>query len=263
MSVPDDAPPLAIYCSPYGGLGLKTKSFMGARKRIEGLLAQATEVELRSVELCVIEECSRKLVERLVGPLDHETAMRGGGRDRDLGEEVAASGHAHGDLVSEAWQRFGAPGHASGHQNRGQFWVEWQWEVDEVARARSSLDAWSPYVAAHDQVMWNDRSTMVGVRAIWEGRLRVSGGRVVASPYPPSRIHAHLCGRYASAFLDLVLPHEAKTEAFLADYHAVNQALGMTVPMGGYKLCTRKKRGTGRVYRRLPPAEPEDYTDGW
>jgi hypothetical protein len=77
---------------------------------------------------------------------------------------------------------------------------------------------------------------------------------VIAAPYPRSQVHAHLRGRHASAFLDLVLPHAAATVDFLADYQAINRALGMTVPLGGYKLCAPKKKGAGRVYKRLPPA---------
>jgi len=132
------------------------------------------------------------------------------------------------------------------------FAVDWVWIVEDPARAPAMLDAFSPFAAAHDQEMYDDYSTRVSVRGIWELRLRVAGGRVVEAPFPASRVHAHLRGKHASAFLDLVLPHQSVTDEFLADYQAVNGALGMTVPVRGYKLNAPKKRGAGRVFKRLP-----------
>jgi hypothetical protein len=114
------------------------------------------------------------------------------------------------------------------------------------------MASWKPFVAANDQGMYDDYSTLVQVRGVWEARLQVAGGHVVAAPYPPSRIHAHLRGKHSSAFLDIVLPHESATDAFLADYQAVNRTLGMTVPMKGYKLNAPKKKGSGRIHKRLP-----------
>jgi hypothetical protein len=254
MLVPDSAPPLAIHCSPYGGLGLKTKSFVAARARIDGLLAGAVDVELRELSLTVHEPAGRALVETLVGPLERDTAIRGGGRQPDLAAIVAGSGHAHDEVAGEAWRLFGPPQRASGHQNRGVYAVEWEWLAEGAAHTGAPLAAWSPFVARHDQLMYNDYSTTVGLRGIWEARLRRADGSVIAAPYPRSQVHAHLRGRHASAFLDLVLPHAAATVDFLADYQAINRALGMTVPLGGYKLCAPKKKGAGRVYKRLPPA---------
>ncbi len=252
MMIPDAAPPLAIYCSPYGGLGLKTKSFVAARARIDRLLAASVDVVPDQASLAVIEPCSRALAERLAGPLERDVAMRGGGDRGDLAAVVASEAHAHDPVAAEAWQRFGVPTKASVHQSRPAFFVEWQWPVaDDPARVTQQIDAWAPFVAQHDQLMKDDYAPRLHLRAIWDHRLRLPSG-VVGAPYPPSRIHATLSGRHASAFLDLVLPHQAATAAFLADYQAVNAILGMTVPLRGFKLCAPKKRGPGRAYHRLP-----------
>jgi hypothetical protein len=253
MGVPDGAPPLAIYCSPYGGLGLKTKRFPGARARIAGLLVGATEVEQDTAELAVREPCQRDLLEALVGPLEPDVAMRSGGAARDLAAAVVAAGHVHDAVAGEAWQRFGAPTSMQANREARGFGVTWCWTVaDDLQRAPQQLDAWTPFAAAYDQLMVDDYATVVHVRCAWSARLRVAAGRVVEDPYPPSSIHAHLRGRHASAFLDIVLPHEAQTEAFFADYEAINAAIGMTIPLRGYKLCTPKKRGRGRAFKRLP-----------
>ncbi|MBK7191368.1 MAG: hypothetical protein IPH80_02730 [Myxococcales bacterium] len=254
MFVPDDAPPFALYCAPYGGLGLRARSFRAARARIDGLLAGAAEVVQTTAELSVFEPAGRALVEDLLGrPIERDTAYAGSGRATlDTTGAVRRADHAHDALAAEAWQRFGAPHTSGARQHRGVFHVEWRWLVEDAAAAAAALDAWSPFVEAHDREMLDDFATRVGVRAIWAARLRVASG-LVAAPFPPSSIHAHLRGKHASAFLDLVLPHVAATPAFDADYAAVNQALGITVPRGGYKLNAPKKRGTGRVYKRLPP----------
>lgn len=254
MFVPDDAPPFALYCAPYGGLGLRARSYRAARARIDGLLTGAAEVVLKTAELSVFEPAGRPLVEDLLGrSIDRETAYAGSGRATlDTAGAVGRAGHAHDTLAAEAWQRFGVPHTSGARQDRGAFHVEWRWLVEDPAATTAALDAWSPFVEAHDREMHDDYATRVGVRAIWEARLQVASG-LVAAPFPPSSIHAHLRGRHASAFLDVVLPHVAATPAFDADYAAVNQALGITVPRGGYKLNAPKKRGAGRVYKRLPP----------
>src|SRR4051812_33068736 len=223
MFITDDVPPLAIFCSPYGGLGLKTKSFAGARARIDGLLAVAVDVVQTAATLEVGEPASRALVERLAGPFDRGRAMGSGGRGHDLAAAVAETGHQHDEVAAEAWRRFGAPNAMAGHQERTGFWITWAWEVEDRTAAAPELDRWSSFLAAHDQRMMNDYATAIGARATWQLRLRLPGG-VVADPYPPSRISAHLCGRHASAFLDLVLPHAAATQAFLEDHAAVNRA---------------------------------------
>ncbi|MBZ0238658.1 MAG: hypothetical protein K8M05_40480 [Deltaproteobacteria bacterium] len=253
--VPDDAPPLAVYCAPYGGLGLKTKSYAKALARIRGLLAIAEEVVHATAELSVLEPASRALVEAVTGrPIERDTASVGcGSRTVDTAGAVAAQGHVHDALAGEAWRRFGAPNAVGARQQTrtGVFHVEWRWLVEDVAEAPERLDAWSPFVEANDHLMYDDYATMVEVRSVWDLRLRLRDG-LVTDPYPPSQVHAHLRGKHASAFLGLVLPHESASEGFLADYQIVNRALGMTVPMKGYKLCAPKKRGGGRVYRRLP-----------
>ena len=256
MYVPDNAPPLAIYCAPYGGLGLKTKSFAAALARIEGLLSASTEVVQDLAELTVLEPASRALVEALNGAFDRDTAGRSGGGERtDLAAAVTTHGHVHDAVAGEAWQRFGEPNRIGGRQQRGGlFFIEWRWEVTEVDVAEQRLAEFAPYVSSHDQLMFDDYSTRIEARGGWDMRLRVAGGKVVAPPYPPSSVRANLRGKHASAFLDFVLPHVAATDAFLADYQAVNRALGITVPMKGYKLCAPKKKGGGRVYKRLPDA---------
>jgi hypothetical protein len=255
MGIPDDAPPLAVYCAPYGGLGLKTKSYAKARARIDGLLDIGTETVHELAELEVIEPAVRPLVEALCGRLDHGVGISGGAgaKRTDLAAAVADHGHTFDALAAEAWRRFGEPNACGARQQRtGETFIVWTWIVNDAAQTTPALDAWSPFAAAHDQEMFDDYSTRVGVRGIWETRLMVAGGKVVAPPYPPSRIHAHLRSKHASAFLDIVLPHDAATDGFLADYQAVNRALGMTVPMKGYKLCAPKKKGDGRVYKKLP-----------
>lgn len=254
MFVPHDAPPFAIYCAPYGGLGLRARSYRAARARIDGLLAGAADVVQTTAELSVFEPAGRALVEALLGrSIDRDTAYAGSGHATlDTAGAVVRTGHAHDALAAEAWQRFGAPHTSGARQDRGAFHVEWRWLVEDATAAATALEAWSPFVDAHDREMHDDYATRVGVRAIWGARLRVASG-LVAAPFPPSSIHAHLGGKHASAFLDLVLPHVAVTPAFDADYAAVNQALGITVPRSGYKLNAPKKRGAGRVYKRLPP----------
>jgi hypothetical protein len=254
MLIPDAAPPLAVYCSPYGGLGLKTKTFLASRARIDGLLRAADDVVQTGAELEVCEPASRELVERLAGSFDRNTAMRSGGRGHDLALAVAETAHPHDEVAAEAWRRFGAPDGSAGHQEKTGFWIAWKWTSEDPAKAAAALDAWSPFAAAHDQRMMNDYATAVGARGTWTLRLRTADGRVVADPYPPSQITAHLRGRHASAVLDLVLPHAAATPAFLADYAAVNRAAGITIPLGGYKLSAPKKKGGGRALKRLPPA---------
>lgn len=252
MIVPDGAPPLALYCSPYGGLGLKTKSFLASRARIDGLLRAAVDVVQTTAELEVCEPASRALVERVLGTFERDTAVRGGGRDVDTAAAVAASGHHHDEVAAEAWRRFGAPNRTEGHNQKDGFWIGWVWTVEDPAQTAAALDAWAPFVAQHDQRMLNDYATALAARCRWTLRLRCADGTPVSAPYPPSEISANLRGRHASAFLDLVLPHAAATDAFRADYAAVNRAAGMTIPLGGYKLCAPKKRGGGRVFKRLP-----------
>jgi hypothetical protein len=255
MWIPDGAPPLALYCAPYGGLGLKTKSFAAALARIEGLLASSTSIAHQEAELTVWEPCSQAFAESVDGPLMPGTAGSSGG-----GREIAAPaallarhGHVLDALAAEAWQQFGPPTHYGRRMQRGgSSHVSWEWRVADPVRAPQQLAMWTPFATANDKGMLDDYSALVGVRSIWEARLVVAGGRAVPLEYPPSRIHANLRGKHASAFLDLVLPHDAATDAFLADYQAVNLALGITVPMKGWKLNAPKKKGGGRALKKLP-----------
>lgn len=255
MNVPDGAPPFAVYCAPYGGLGLRTKSYAAALARIEGLLASSVDVAMQSAELTVWEPASQQLVEAIDGPLEPGMAGSSGGARpfEDRAALFAQHGHTHDALGGEAWKQFGQPTHVGRRMMRGgPFHLEWQWRVEDPVRAPQRLAMWTPFASANDTGMLDDYSTLVQVRAIWELRLVVAGGRAVPLDYPPSRVHAHLRGKHASAFLDLVLPHEAATDAFLADYQAVNRAIGITMPMKGYKLCAAKKKGGGRVWKKLP-----------
>ncbi|HUQ07173.1 MAG TPA: hypothetical protein VM261_32000 [Kofleriaceae bacterium] len=255
MWIPDGAPPLALYCAPYGGLGLKTKSFAAALARIEGLLASSTSVAQQEAELTVWEPAGQALVEWVAGPLEHGIAGSSGAARTldDPAALLAKHGHVHDALAAEAWQLFGPPTHIGRRMQRGgPYHVSWEWRVTDPVRAPQQLAMWTPFATANDKGMLDDYSTLVQVRAIWEARLVVAGGRAVPIEYPPSRIHAHLRGKHASAFLDLVLPHDAATDAFLADYQAVNKALGITVPMKGWKLNAPKKKGGGRALKKLP-----------
>lgn len=255
MIVPDGAPPLAVYCAPYGGLGLKTKSYAAALARIEGLLASSVDVSHQTAELSVGEPCSQAMAEAIAGPLEHGIAgSYGAARSiADVLPLLAKHGHTHDARAAEAWKEFGEPTHVGRKMSRGgPYFLEWEWRIEDAVKAPLLMPTWTEFVSANDKAMYDDYATLVHVRAIWEMRLRVSGGRVVAAPYPPSRVHAHLRGKHASAFLDLVLPHESATDAFLADYQVVNRALGITMPMKGYKLCAAKKKGAGRTYKKLP-----------
>jgi hypothetical protein len=249
VSTPADPPPMVVFRSPYGGLGLKTKRFTAAWARIEGLLAAAADVVLTKAALVVFEPASPGLTAWRAQPrslADRDT-------EEDLAAVVTAVGHRHDEVAAEAWRRFGAPnGVELMRRANGPSWSGWNWLVTGPAAA-TSFTAWSPFVAAHDQRMVNDYAPAVELQATWTLRLRTAAGDVVADPYPSSQVRAYLRGRHACAFLDLVLPHAAATAAFMADYRAINRAAGMTIPLSGYKLSVAKKRGGGRLYKRLPP----------
>jgi hypothetical protein len=255
MGIPDDAPPLALFSSPYGGLGLKTKSFAAALARIDRLLASSTSVAHQEAELTVWEPASQAFAESIDGPLMSGTSGSSGGARPmvDHAAILAKHGHVLGALAAEAWQQFGPPTHYGRRLQRGgPSHIEWQWRIEDPVRAPQQLAMWTPFASANDKGMLDDYSTLVGVRAIWDARLVVAGGHAVPIAYPPSRIHAHLRGKHASAFLDLVLPHDAATDAFLADCQAVNKQLGITLPMGRWKLNAPKKKGGGRATKKLP-----------
>lgn len=66
-------------------------------------------------------------------------------------------------------------------------------------------------------------------------------------------INACLRGRYASAFLKVILPHGQATPAYMADYETVNEKLGMKMPLMGY-LVSAPTPGGGRTrLRRIAP----------
>ena len=77
MYCPDDAPPLTYFDAPYGGLGLKARSFDVARGRIDRLLAVSVDVALETVALTVTEPCTRAMIESVTGPLGFEGYLRG------------------------------------------------------------------------------------------------------------------------------------------------------------------------------------------
>lgn len=252
MQVEDTAPAFLYFMSPYGGLGLKTKSAAGARARIDGLLKLAGNVTVRSVELSVWEPAGRGLVEKLLGAFGPRTAYTGSGSTRDdLAMAVAAAGHTHDELVEEAWRRFGAPNAVQGRQEPNQMHIGWQWFVEKSDVSARKLDEWFPYLVAHDQLMRDEYSTRVEIHAVWRFQLRSTAGTMVAAPYPESEVAVRLRGRHASAFFDLVFPYTSLTADFLRDHDAVCKAMGLTLPIKSFRLNAPRKRGPGRVRRKV------------
>jgi hypothetical protein len=250
---PDEAPPFITFFSRYG-LGLKTRSAAAARARIDKLLPLTDEVMLESVSLSVSEPCASAFIGALFGPIERDVAFRGGGAARtDLADKVASGGHVHDAVAAEAWQRFGAPNSTQMYREKPSFYVGWTWRVEDVTQTQRALDVWFPFLQEHDRLQQNDYANRVQIRGVWQFRLRSQRGTAAAAPYPPSQVSAVLIGRHASAFFELVFPYAEPVAEFIDDYRAVCAAMGLALPPGMLRLCSPKKKGRGRTYRKIAP----------
>lgn len=235
--------------SPYGGFGLKTKTSQAACKRVDNLLAaHGVDVELRKLELGISEPCPPALAEAIVGPLDPGLAgqVRGAGEAAVPADElVRAHGHMIGEIAREAWNAFGPPPEVGAGTNRRppSSHVSWSWRIRDVARATATYPTFCAFMHRHQAIMRDDHSSAVGVRGSWSFRLHSATRGVAAPPYPPSKILAHLCGRHASAFLDLVFPYDAPVEDFVHDFADVCDAMGMKLSRTALRLSSPTRRG--------------------
>ena len=262
MYVPKDAPPLITFKSPDGGLGLRTKSVEGARKRFDGLFAECVEeLSLDKVELSLTESCERRLVEALHGPLGPDTAFIGGGAmpaPGAMAQLVAEQEHRLDEVADEGWRICGVPQRASAHQERAirdqpaRFHVGWIWATARPDDTVEAFERWFALLSKHQKLLRDDYATRLHVHASWSFRLRSAKGTVAAAPYPRSEISAWLSGKHASAFFDLVFPYEsAQAEGFGDDYEAVCRALGLRLPPKSFRLCKPRRRGDQRSYVKL------------
>ena len=250
-------PPYITLKSPYGGFGLKTKKSEAACRRVDDLLAaHGVDVELREVELEVTEVCPPALSIAIAGPIHPASAGHVAG-PRDLAkpadELAVAHGHAIGDVAREAFTAFGAPRHAGAAMSyrTPPSHVIWAWTIArDVARATATYPPFCAFLHRHQALMKDDYASAVGVRGIWRFRLHSASRGVAAAPYPESQIHAHLRGRHASAFLDLVFPYDAPTADFTQDFGDVCNALGMKLPPSALRLCSPTRAG-GRKWTKL------------
>lgn len=250
-------PPYITLKSPYGGFGLKTKRSEAACRRVDDLLAaHGVDVELREVELEVTEVCPPPLAIAIGGGIHGGSAGYITGA-RDLSspaDELARShGHAIGDAAREAWAAFGVPRHAGAAMSyrTPPAHVIWTWTIArDVARATAMYPPFCAFLHRHQSLMENDYASAVGVRGIWRFRLHSASRGVAGPPYPESQVHAHLRGRHASAFLDLVFPYDAPTTDFEQDFADVCDALGMKLPPGALRLSS-PTRGANRKLRKL------------
>jgi hypothetical protein len=248
--IPDSAPPLALFVD---WVGLRTRSFAAAKARIDGLLARSADVVCTEAELTVYEPSSRALYHRLVGVFDG-TVMSGGRDLDDPAVAVTELGHTHDTVAGDAWARFGEPQRAGGWQRDDRHHIEWQWRARGPVEAPRALEAWSPFVAAHDALEIATIGSTVNLHASWELRLRDARGRVAPPEYPRTEVRAMLRKQHARASLALVLPHAAATRGFVADAAEVNEAIGLALPAKRWKLDAPRKKGGGRATKKLPEA---------
>ncbi len=237
-------PPFIVFCNPYGGLGLKTKTAEAARRRIDNLLVTcAMGASINSIELRVIEPCQSSLA---------DACKQGRLALNLIYNSLAEHGHVCQPWVVEAWTPFGPPNAAAIRQRDGATSIEWSWKIErDPERATIAYNRFCDYMVRHQQLMFDDYSTSISVQAVWSFRLRTAAGTIVAPPYPESSITASLAGRHASAFFDLIFPYAAATSSFIADYQAVCDALGMKLPPRSFRLDALTVDGKKRRRTKL------------
>jgi hypothetical protein len=250
-------PPYITLKSPYGGFGLKTKKSEAACGRIDGLLAaHGVDVELREVDLQIVEVCPPPLSIAIAGPIDPASAGHyAGARDlRKPADELAREhGHELGDVAREAFTAFGLPRHAGAalSYRKPPAHIIWTWSITrDVARATVAFAPFCAFMHRHQALMENEYSSAVRVHGLWHFRLHSASRGVAAAPYPESRVRANLAGRHASAFFDLVFPYDAPTDDFMQDFADVCNALGMKLPPSALRLCSPTRTG-GRKWTKL------------
>jgi hypothetical protein len=242
------APPYIVSRNLYGGLGLRTRTVEAGRARIICCLLEqcAVEVKLESVELEVEEPCGRDMV---ADDLKPGIAAVASGRVEVPAPELIDK-HRHGldELARDAWGQFGPPGAFGSSISASRGTARWAWRA-EGTDASSALDTWYPFLVAHQALEFGEYRPRVSLRVRHTFLLCRTGRSLPEPAFPRSGTAAHLCGRHASAFFELVFPYGGVEPAFVDDYSAVCAATGLKLPANRFRLNAPTKKGDRKLVR--------------
>jgi hypothetical protein len=163
-------------------------------------------------------------------------------------ELIAKHRHDLDELARDAWDRFGPPGAFGSSISTSRGTARWAWRT-EGTDASSALDAWYPFLVAHQALEFGECRPRVSLRVRHTFLLARVGFPLPEPEFPRSATAAHLCGRHASAFFDLVFPYGGVEPSFIEDYRAVCVATGLKFPTSRFRLNTPTKKGDRKLVK--------------